>query len=565
MSNGPGSLVTRNYSNFRGVDFSNDELTIYRSPDSVNMWKNYASDLGKCITTRPDIELHSSYSGTIFGLFFYKVGNTTRKIVHAGTKLYDGTNVIFNGMSPTRSKMLVMNNILYILDGVNYLSYDGATCGQVEGAIPLTTIAKTPGLSGGTQYQDVNLLSAYRKNSFTGDGEGTEYYLDTQNIDADYKPYVEIDDVAVDNYSVNYTEGKITFTTAPAKPLTTGKDNVVIKFKKNVYGYRNRIANCKLMIQFDGRLFFSGNPDYPNAVYYSAESAPDYIADRQYYNDGTDSASVKALISGNNALWVLKEPSQANTTIYYHIPTYDATYGMLYPRVHSSISTGCVTTGVNFNDDIVFFSNRGLEGISSDVTTEQVIAHRSGFVDSKLLTESNYDKMLIEEYEGYLMVFIDNKVYLADSRQLAQVENHMEYEWFYWELPITPTCTLVKDDVLYIGTENNIYTLSNFAENREVNSYWTTLKDEFNHPQYQKTTNKRGCVIDLDGENITVSTSTDGNEYETIGTYTETKKYIVCRIKKKKWKSIQLKLSSTKPFKLYSGTLEAYVGGYVKR
>ena len=41
-----GSLVSRNYSAFRGVDFSNrkDEVSLNRSPESLNMWKNYKED-----------------------------------------------------------------------------------------------------------------------------------------------------------------------------------------------------------------------------------------------------------------------------------------------------------------------------------------------------------------------------------------------------------------------------------------------------------------------------------------------------------------------------------------
>ena len=50
------------------------------------------------------------------------------------------------------------------------------------------------------------------------------------------------------------------------------------------------------------------------------------------------------------------------------------------------------------------------------------------------------------------------------------------------------------------------------------------------------------------------------NEYNTSG-----KSYVVARIKEKKWKSIKLGFVSNKPFKLYSFTLEAYVGGYIKR
>ena len=87
-----GKLITRNYTGFRGVDFSNrkDEINIYRSPDALNVWKNYKNSNGKCIETRPDIELLSEYSNTIFGLFFYEVNNEDRTIVHSGTKLYDG-------------------------------------------------------------------------------------------------------------------------------------------------------------------------------------------------------------------------------------------------------------------------------------------------------------------------------------------------------------------------------------------------------------------------------------------------------------------------------------------
>ena len=101
--------------------------------------------------------------------------------------------------------------------------------------------------------------------------------------------------------------------------------------------------------------------------------------------------------------------------------------------------------------------------------------------------------------------------------------------------------------------------------NAGIESYYTTPFDDFKYRQYQKTTNKRGCVVDMAGEEITISVKTDNNEFEAIDTYLNIKGYIVSRIKKKKWKEIQLKFSSDKPFSLYSATLESYVGGYVKR
>ena len=236
-----------------------------------------------------------------------------------------------------------------------------------------------------------------------------------------------------------------------------------------------------------------------------------------------------------------------------------------------------MASGINFNDSICFFSDRGMETISGDVTTEQVIVHGSSLVDSSLLSESKYKELILEEWEGYLLVIVGNKVYLADSRELSQVNNHNEFEWYYWEFNKEITSTRVKDGVLYLCgeeqvkengalvTKHRIYALTNISSTRTVEAYWTTLEDEFKYPHYQKTTNKKGCVVDMEGSLINVYAKIDNKTFDLINTYANAKGYVVPRIKKKKWKSIQLKFSSNKPFSLYSSTLEAYVGSYVKR
>ena len=569
-----GSLIIRNYNGFRGVDFSNrkDEIALNRSPDALNMWKNYKSNNGKCIETRPDIELLEEYSDTIFGLFFYAFNGVTHRIVHSGDKLYQDSVVIYSNMARNKTQFFVFNNILYIKDGVKYLRYNGTEIKEVEGYIPTTTISRSAS-GGGTLYEDVNLLQPLRKNSFCSDGASVDYILDVENIDSDYPVKVWVDGKEVSNFKVNYTSSKITFNEAPKEPDTPGADNVVIQFKKEIKGYRDRIDKCTLVELFDNRVFFSGNPDYPNMLWHCSLENPEYCSDLDYYAEGTNDSMIKSIVAGNNALWVMKEPSQNNTTIFYHNPTVDADYGKIYPSVHSSISIGCMTTGINFNDSICFFSDRGLEAITGDVTTEQVLGHRSSLIDNRLLNESKYKDMSLIEWEGYLLVIVGNKVYLADSRAMVNINNDSEYEWFYWEFDKDITSTCVKDEVLYLCTEETtkqgikhvIYTLTNAKDTREVESYWCTLADEFKYPQYQKTTNKKGCVVDMEGAEVTISTKIDNNEFTKINTYKNIKGYVVARIKKKKWKSIQLKFSSSKPFSLYSSTLEAYVGSYCKR
>lgn len=560
-----GDLITRMYSSFRGVDFRGEEINLVRSPDCLNVWKDYKET--ESIRTRPCMELVENFENSVWGVFFYTVGNTEMMLVHSGTKLYrvvEGESTeLYSGLNPTQSDAFIYNNIWYFKDGINYLQYDGETIGEVIGYIPTTTISRSPA-GGGDTLEDVNMLTGMRINTFCADGESTEYYLDSQNIDADFQPIVKVNDEVLDvtEYSVESSSGKIIFNVAPEEPLTDGQDNVSIKFRKTIVGYREAINNCTLLQVFDNRVFFSGNKDFPNTVWHCSLDDPTYCSDTDRYPEGMDLAQVTGMVAGNNALWVFKEPSQANTAVFYHNPTIDSEFGKIYPSVHSSVSTGCVGKAINFNDDIVFFSERGMEAINGDVTTEQVIAHRSTLVDAKLLSEANYERMLLEEWEGYLMVFVDNKVYLADSRAMFTNENHIEYEWFYWEFDKNITSTKVYKGVLYLGTEDGIYTLT--GQEGEVSSYWTTPIDKFNNPQYLKTTNKRGCTVEAQGD-VKVYVKTNVSDWEEVGEYKDVTDYFVSRIKMKKFKDIQMKFYSETRFSLETATLECYIGGYIKR
>lgn len=510
-----GDLITRNYSNFRGVDFSNTEVALYRSPDAINMWKDYKK-MGTSIETRPDIVLFKELKNTVYGLFFYTINQVDHMIIHCGVSLYDYNMktkelkiIKEKGMNIRKSQSFIYRNILYIKDGLNYLQYDGETCKEVIGYIPITTIGKAPS-GGGTTNQEVNLLTGVRENSFCADGESTEYVLDASELDAGYQEKVFINDVEkIEGFTVDKVSGKVKFTTAPEKPLTDGQDNVVIRFSKTIPGNRDKINKCTILEVFDNRVFFSGNQDYPNTVFHTMLDEPKYCSDLDYYNEGADISPVRGMVAGNNALWVIKEPSQANTAIFYHNPTIDSEAGKVYPSEHSSISTGCIGAAINFNDDIVYFSNRGMEGISGDITTEQVISHRSSLVDSKLLQEENYKDMILVEYEGYLLVIIKDKIYLADSRAMFTNENHNEYEWFYWNIDIKPTCAVVYNGELYLGSKQGIFKIGKASENNkeiimtedENEKYFIEgiTKQETGTESYKTVTGKEITI--KDGEN----------------------------------------------------------------
>lgn len=595
MSAETGDRISRIYGGFRGVDFRGEEVNLSRSPDSVNMWKDYRET--ESIKSRPGTWLVSEgiieAGSRVFGMYVHRPSrayneekflyicyqgktDTTIKIICAEIGamgyLYSVNTICSARLSSGKTKFFTFGDKVYIMNSSRYLCHTpgAAVANDVSPYVPTTTIGRKPA-GGGTIHQDVNKLTPRRRNTFLADGTSTKYYTD-----GTISTLVSVKANGADITS-QCTKGSdyVTFPTAPSAPNTDGQDNVEIVFDVSSNSMSD-VLGCEALTVFDNRVFVGGAPSKPNYLWHSSLNDPTYFSDLDYYQEGLDNAKIRGLVAGNNALWVFREPSSNNTTIFYHTPTVDPDYGTVYPSVHSSISTGCMGGAVNFNDDIVFFSERGMEGISGDVTTEQVIAHRSTLVDRKLVKESGYKDMSLAEWEGYLIVALSNKIYLADSRARFTNTDHMEYEWFCWQYAFNILGAFAMDGYLFLlGDNGNIYahnmkwfgTVGTDGSNKnpvKYTSYWVTPKDRFNAPQKLKTTNKRGCVVESTG-NITVSVKTEDTEFEEVGTYENVTDYFVCRIKRKKWKDIQLKFESDGKFSLETATLEAFIGGYLKR
>lgn len=612
------NMMTRLYSNLAGCDFTNDpaKVALNRSPNCINMYKDYSDTQGNCVQTRAGFKYLIGFSydesgemiyPRINGMFLYDIGTNKKMIVHAGKMLFIweypelNYSIAYRDMNDHKSSFVVFDNKLYINDGLNYLVYDGERVKSVSGNafIPTTTISRKPS-GGGVLYQDVNVLTGRRKNSFCADGTSTEYHLDTKLLD-DEVVKVYINDVEIDsaNYSVNRLYGIVTFNTAPEKPLTEEQDNVLIEFSKIGTDYNTRIANCTKNIVFDNRIFFTGNSQFKNTIFHCELNNPAYISDLAYYQDGTSDSAIKSFTIGNNLLWVFKENSQQNDTIFYHTPTIDAETGKIYPSKQGNISRGCVSECINFNDDIVFVSSLGLEGISGDVSSEQIISHRSSLIDGRFINENNFKELVMTEWKGYLICLVNGHYYLADSRQLFRGVNGYEYEWYYWEHTDnnfkdffgTPVYITSIDDELLIGTSAG-YVLkldsSTFKDhNSNIYSCWQTPYDIFGDTNNLKTTNKRGGVAKIKtipNGKVKVSVQTNRKPEKFIKEYSATgfdfnnidfnnfaftlkdMSYIVYKIKMKKFIDLTLKFySEDRPFGLYDATIEVFQGSYVKR
>lgn len=600
--------LKRTYADFRGVDFLNEPSLVAtnRSPDALNIWKNYKDTQETCIETRPGYRRIAKIGTKINGIYLFSLSTA---IIHSGNCLYEWSNFpsepnettikeIYNNMNPNEiTSFNKFGNNLYINDGFNYILYNGSEVKEVreEAFIPRTTIGRKP-TGGGETLQDVNVLQPKRTNSFLADGTSTQYVLDAIGIDST-EVIAIVNDITLTedtDFTVNRASGIVTFKTAPAQPSLAGTDNVFITFSKTVLGYEDRIKKCTKALIFDNRMFYTGNPEFPNAIFHSELNNPAYVSDLSYYEDGSSDSRIKDIVVGSNVLWVFKDLDQNNANVFYHEQTLDEKQGAVYPCKQGNVSTGCYTKGINFKDDIVYISRNGLEGITTEnINSRQAISHRSSLIDSEMINNSNYSNAQMVEWQGYLLILVGGKIFLADSRQKYSNLNSFEYEWYYWDISRCNPHILKKyREKLYIGAnDGSIFVVEGTNDNEKaILSYWTTPMDNFGYDNKLKTTNKRGGIVKIktipngiikisrkintsDEYKYTTQKSLTGFNFNNLdfrnfSFVTASQSYAILKIKEKKINEISLKFYSDekdKPFGLFSAALEAFIGGYIKK
>lgn len=600
--------LKRTYADFRGVDFLNEPSLVAtnRSPDALNVWKNYKDTQETCIETRPGYRRIAKIGTKINGIYLFSLSTA---IIHSGNCLYEWSNFpsepnettikeIYNNMNPNEiTSFNKFGDNLYINDGFNYILYNGSEVKEVreEAFIPRTTIGRKP-TGGGETLQDVNVLQPKRTNSFLADGTSTQYVLDAIGIDST-EVIAVVNDITLTegtDFTVNRASGIVTFNTAPSQPSLAGTDNVFITFSKTVLGYEDRIKKCTKATIFDSRIFYTGNPEFPNAIFHCELNNPAYISDLSYYEDGSSDSRIKDIVVGSNVLWVFKDLDQNNANVFYHEQMLDETQGAVYPCKQGNVSTSCYARGINFKDDIVYISRDGLEGITTEnIDSRQAIAHRSSLVDSKMINNSNYSDAQMVEWQGYLLILVGGEVFLADSRQKYSSLNSFEYEWYYWDISnCSPRVLKEYKDKLYIGAnDGSIFIVEGTNDNEEaILSYWTTPMDNFGYDNKLKTTNKRGGIVKIktvpngivkisrkintsDEYKYVTQKSLTGFDFKSLdfrnfSFVTTNQSYVILKIKEKKINEISLKFYSDekdKPFGLFSAALEAFIGGYIKK
>jgi hypothetical protein len=133
---------------------------------------------------------------------------------------------------------------------------------------------------------------------------------------------------------------------------------------------------------------------------------------------------------------VLKGDTQQDGSVYFHTPnqTGEDLTPVVYPSTQGLNGIGCLGACINYLDDPVFISSLGVEGVAQlSVRLERCVEHRSSLIDAKLVN-LDLNNAVLEEWNGYLVVLVDGKIFLADARQKCASDiGTTQYEWYYLE------------------------------------------------------------------------------------------------------------------------------------
>lgn len=520
------SIITRQYRSFRGLDYSADESQIdgSRSPLAVNM----ISDAGGWPQKRLGWRVLRRYTGRINGIYPYrKDDGTIELIVHAGAAIYrdaESPVKLRDSLKDDYSTSFYMANKLYILTGAQYLVYDGSSVKNVsdDAYTPTTSYGMKP-TGSGTAYEKVNLLSPWRYNKFTGDGESKVYQLDVKDLDDGKTVTVKVDgtELKTGDFSVDYKAGKITFDTAPKKPAN-GLDNVEIKFcktsklKDSTEKAESLILNCTICTTYgvstEDRVFVTGNPKHPATEYYSGLGDPSYFPDINFVEVGSADWPILNYLKFQGDLVIVKEHNAQEYTVWHQ--SGELLSGVAaFPLRPGVAGIGAVAKrgAQQLLDDAMFLTPRGVFARVNSVAlakVEQGVKCRSNRINRDILSRTDLKDAVSVVWDGYFILCFPatGECFVADSNQ---PQSNGGYEWYYWK-NIPARVFAQETGVLWFGTsDGRLCRLNNDVTDKEGNiqmdAYnddgqpiewvWATKMDDFGNIGMFKNLTKRGCVI----------------------------------------------------------------------
>lgn len=522
-------IQTTVYSTFKGADFSTDPSLVDRSRSPL--CTNIVADGGGMPEKRPGWRVLHTLSDPVYGLFSGTFGQAERLLAHAGDTLYvwgegeEEPEPVLEGLPEAKSRGVFLAGCLWIATGAGLIRYDGQEACWARDAqpyVPTVVITRLP-TGGGALYENVNLLTPRRKNAFQTDGTSREFLLDsTVDEDTPVRVWVWGQEMTEDeDFTVDRAEGVLTMVQAPAAPGAGSADGLVVEFSSTVEGYADMADRCTILalcgIGADDRLVLSGNPDYPNRDWISAQGDPSYIPDLSYSLAGEETVPIQGYFRLGEYQAVVKADSGRDGTIFLRSGTLDGEGNAVFALLPAASGVGAVSPG-SFSfllDEPLFLAPTGISTLAvNDLTGRRAVQNRSGFLNAQLAREEGLAQAEAVAWKGmYLLAVGGGRVYVLDGRQerayRSASQGDYAYEGYYWE-NVPAQCWLARrsgnDEALFFGTgdgrvcrfNTDMASVLRFSDAGEpVRAVWATKYDDDGSPALRKTMLRRGCCVTI--------------------------------------------------------------------
>lgn len=250
--------------------------------------ENYRITEDHTLKKRDGQRLVHSAAGKITGMWSGYLGSDRHFLYTCGGKLYrmnddlDGA-VELGTVGFSECTMFEFRQRVYIKSEETYCYFDGTSLHTVVGYAPLVAIGCTPAGAGET-FEDVNLLSPYRRVQFVCDGKSTTFRLPEKEIQSITNVLINGISSALGIISTNLSKGTFTLESNPSEG-----DILEVTYKMPT-DRRDVVLKAKGVMLFggdtDGHVFLWGNPDTPNVRYHSelADGQPsaEYFPENNY-------------------------------------------------------------------------------------------------------------------------------------------------------------------------------------------------------------------------------------------------------------------------------------------
>jgi len=302
--------------------------------------------------------------------------------------------------------------------------------------------------------------------------------------------------------------------------------------------YQSCINHCTKAVEYDGRIFFFGNPKFPNIVWYTqrdlqAVNRAEYVGELNYWQDGAAGAENVSALATGSYLCMFSRTTDGSGGVFLHTGTTSESNltPRLYPSEYGSVERAPYAACCSFFDDPIYLTARGVDAIAKQqVNLERSVAHRSSNVDAKLTAE-NLAGAIMVEWDGYaLIVCPSGRVYMADSRQMfTHAEGDAQYEWYILDGFSGVTSMLSTGNILYFGKSGKLYVVNTDKRSAggQIPATWysragapietrlITRYDDCGYPHVNKNTVYKSVDVELKCESIALpefSWRSDRNE-----------------------------------------------------